>query len=338
MSEPTATKGREIRLASRPSGWPTPDNFELAEVDVPEPADGQVLVRNVVMSVDPYMRGRMDDVKSYVPPFQIGHALDGGAVGEVVASRAPGFSEGDLVLHNFGWRDYALVTAKYATRVDPDVAPPSAYLGVLGMPGLTAYAGLLEVGQFHEGDTVFVSGAAGAVGSVVGQIAKLRGAKRVVGSAGSAEKVRWLTEELGFDAAFNYKDGPVRDQLFAAAPDGIDVYFDNVGGDHLEAALAALTLHGRIAVCGMISAYNASEPPAAPRNLAQVIKKRLTIRGFLVSDHADLLEQFASEVGAWVRDGKVRYQETVVEGLENAPEAFLDMLRGKNTGKMVVAV
>ncbi|GDY30136.1 NADP-dependent oxidoreductase [Gandjariella thermophila] len=327
----------EVRLASRPQGWPTEDNFEIAEVAVPKPEAGQVLVRNTLMSVDPYMRGRMNDVKSYVPPFAIGKPLEGGAVGEVVESTVDDLKPGDFVLHGLGWREYALPDAKHATKVDPNVAPLGAYLGVLGMPGLTAYAGLLEVAAFREGDAVFVSGAAGAVGQVAGQIARLRGASRVIGSAGSAAKVRYLTDELGFDAAFNYKDGPVVEQLRAAAPDGIDVYFDNVGGDHLEAALTVLNTHGRAALCGAIAQYNDTAPPPGPRNLALAITKRLTLRGFIVMDHQHLQQDFVREVGSWVRDGKLRYTETVVDGgVRRAPEAFLGMLRGQNTGKMLV--
>lgn len=331
-----STSSLEIHLAERPTGRPTLDNFAFAEVDLPEPAPGQILVRNVMMSVDPYMRGRMNDVKSYAPPYQPGQPLDGGAVGEVVESTVDTLVPGDVVLHGHGWREYALLDASAVAKVDPDLAPLGAYLGVLGMPGLTAYAGVLEVGQFREGDTVFVSSAAGAVGSVAGQIAKLRGAKRVIGSAGSAGKVRHLLDELGFDAAFNYHDGPVAEQLAAAAPDGIDLYFDNVGGDHLEAAIASLTVHGRVAVCGMISQYNATEPSQAPRNLTQLVAKRLTIRGLLVRDHQALRPDFLREVGAWVRDGKLRYTETVFEGLRKAPDAFLAMLAGENTGKMLV--
>ncbi|KAA2263003.1 NADP-dependent oxidoreductase [Solihabitans fulvus] len=326
----------EIRLKSRPQGWPTAENFEIVEAEVPTPEPGQVLVRNIAMSVDPYMRGRMNDTKSYVEPYRLGKAMLGGAVGEVVTSTVDSLKPGDVVLHHLGWREYAVVDAKQAVKVDPDLAPVTTYLGVLGMPGLTAYAGLLEVAAFKEGDTVFVSGAAGAVGQVVGQVAKLRGAARVIGSAGSAEKVRYLVEELGFDAAFNYKDGPVAEQLAAAAPDGIDVYFDNVGGEHLEAAISSLNLHGRVAVCGMISQYNSTEPTPAPRNLGMLIGKRLTVRGMLVGDHYHLQQQFMQEVGGWIRDGKLRYSETVVEGIRNAPEAFLGLLRGENTGKMVV--
>lgn len=330
------SKGLEIRLASRPKGWPTLDNFDVVEVDAPEPGDSQLLVRNVVMSVDPYMRGRMNAGKSYVPPFEVGKALQGGAVGEVVAGEAEGISTGDFVLHDLGWRDYAVVDATRAVKVDPQAAPLNAYLYVLGMPGMTAYVGLVDVAKQEEGDVVFVSGAAGAVGSLVGQLAKLRGAAKVIGSAGSAEKVRLLTEEYGFDAAFNYKDGPVAEQLAQAAPDGIDVYFDNVGGDHLEAAISRLNVHGRIAVCGMISQYNAVTPEPGPRNMFQIIGKRLRMEGLLVIDHGDLRPRFQRETAEWIRSGRLTYRETVREGIEEAVNAFLGMLSGENVGKMVV--
>jgi NADPH-dependent curcumin reductase CurA len=330
--------GREWHLTARPKGWPTPEDFALREAPVRAPGPGRILVRNLHLSVDPYMRGRMDDVKSYVPPFELDRPMDGGAVGVVVASEAEGFAPGDHVLHGLGWREYATLDAGRAAKVSAELAPLTAYLGVLGMPGLTAYAGLLEVASFKEGDAVFVSGAAGAVGGQVGQIARLKGASRVVGSAGSEEKVRLLTEEYGFDAAFNYKDGPVARQLEEAAPDGIDVYFDNVGGEHLEAAIGSLRVHGRVAVCGMIAQYNATEPPAAPRNLALVIGKRLRIQGMLVGDHSDLRPRFVEEVSAWIRSGELKYHETVVEGIENAADAFLGMLRGRNVGKMVVSL
>ncbi|MFJ5989581.1 NADP-dependent oxidoreductase [Lentzea sp. NPDC092896] len=329
----------EVRLASRPKGWPTEDNFEIAEVEIPTPGEGQILVRNVVMSVDPYMRGRMNDVKSYVPPFQVGAPLEGGAVGEIVEVGAgvENLKAGDNVLHGLGWRDYAVVDAKHVVKVDGNVAPLSTYLGVLGMPGLTAYAGLLSTAEFKEGDAVFVSGAAGAVGQIVGQIARLKGASRVIGSAGSADKVKYLTEELGFDAAFNYKEGPVAEQLAAAAPNGIDVYFDNVGGEHLEAAINSLNLNGRITMCGAISQYNDSEKPTGPSNMIQILAKRLTLRGMLVGDHKALQQQFISEVAAWIASGELKYSETVIEGgAAQAPAAFLGMLRGENTGKMLV--
>ncbi|MFC0600924.1 NADP-dependent oxidoreductase [Streptomyces palmae] len=337
MSEIPATS-RAWHLVARPQGWPVPADFALREAPVAQPGPGQILVRNLYLSVDPYMRGRMNDVKSYVPPFRLDQPMDGGAVGEVIASEAEGIAVGDHVLHGLGWREYALLDAGHSVVVDPKAAPLSAYLGVLGMTGLTAYAGLLEVASFQEGDTVFVSGAAGAVGSQVGQIARLKGAARVIGSAGSDEKVRLLLDEYGFHAAFNYKSGPVADQLAEAAPDGIDVYFDNVGGEHLEAAIGCMKVHGRIAVCGMISQYNETEPSPAPRNLAQVIGKRLRIQGMLVNDHQALRPQFTAEVGGWIRDGSLHYRETVVRGIENGVDAFLGMLRGANTGKMVVSL
>ncbi|MEU6592589.1 NADP-dependent oxidoreductase [Streptomyces sp. NPDC046881] len=339
---------REWHLLSRPVGWPKPEDFALVEAPVPTPGEGQVLVRNKYLSVDPYMRGRMSEAKSYVAPFELGKVMQGGAVGEVVESRAEGIAVGDHVLHFLGWREYAAVDARHAVKVGPTAVPAvkvdagapdvplSAYLGVLGMTGLTAYAGLLRTASFKEGDAVFVSGAAGAVGSQVGQIAKLKGASRVIGSAGSDEKVKLLVEEYGFDAAFNYKNGPVAEQLRQAAPDGIDVYFDNVGGDHLEAAIGSLNEGGRIAVCGMISVYNNTEPAPGPKNLARLIQTRGRIEGFLVGDHYDLQPQFVQEVGPWVASGALKYRETVVEGIENNLEAFLGVLRGDNVGKMVV--
>ena len=329
------TASREVQLAARPVGEPRPGDFRLVEVEVGDPGPGQILVRNTFMSVDPYMRGRMNDVRSYVPPFALHAPLEGGAVGEVVASSDERFAAGQTVLHSLGWREYALVDAEHARPIDPDGVPPSAYLGVLGMPGMTAYVGLTEIAGLREGETVFVSAAAGAVGSVAGQIARLRGC-RVIGSAGSAEKVAYVRDELGFDGAFDYHDGDVTELLRRAAPDGIDVYFDNVGGEHLVAAISAMRQHGRIALCGAISLYNATERPPGPWNLALAIGKRLTLRGFIVSDHAERYEDFAREVGGWVGEGAIRYRETVVDGLERAPEAFIGLLRGQNIGKMVV--
>lgn len=328
-------------LAARPKGEPKLSDFRLEERDLPALQDGEVLVRNRYMSVDPYMRGRMNDVKSYVPPFQLDQPLDGGAVGEVIDSRSSDLAVGDLVVHGQGWRDLAVVPDTRAEKVGRTIngveLSPSVFLGVLGMPGITAYGGLMRTAEFKEGDAVFVSGAAGAVGSLVGQIAKLSGASRVVGSAGSPEKVKRL-EALGFDAAFNYKDGDVRTLLKEAAPDGIDVYFDNVGGDHLEAAIASLNMHGRVAMCGAIAQYNSTEPPCAPRNLALIIGKRLTLRGFIQSDHADLGPEFRQKMAAWIGAGEISWDETVVDGLDNAPQAFIDLLTGGNTGKMVVKI
>jgi NADPH-dependent curcumin reductase CurA len=327
---------RQIVLVSRPSGWPTEGNFALTEAARPELTDGQVRVRNLFMSVDPYMRGRMNDTKSYLPPFQLGEPLQGGAIGSVIETRSPDLAEGDLVLHMLGWRDEAVLPARHAQKI-ADVAglSPSAYLGVLGMPALTAYVGLLDIAALKPGDVVFVSGAAGAVGSMAGQIAKLKGAARVIGSAGSEEKVSWL-REIGFDAAFNYRAAPVFGQLRDAAPEGIDVYFDNVGGDHLEASLAVLNTYGRVAMCGAIAHYNATELPAGPHNLGLVIGKRLTLRGFIVSDHQDRTAAMVADVSGWLRDGKLFHAETVVDGLDQAPSAFINLLRGHNTGKMIV--
>lgn len=327
---------REVRLVSRPVGWPTHDNFDLASSEVPDLADGQIRVRNEVMSVDPYMRGRMRDAKSYAAPYELGEPMDGAAVGVVEESRAHGFSVGEHVTHGLGWREVAVVEGTAARKVDTTISSASSYLGVLGMTGLTAYAGLTRIAQVRPGDIVFVSGAAGAVGSAAGQVAKALGASRVIGSAGSPEKVRHLTEDLGFDAAFNYRDGPVADQLRDAAPDGIDVYYDNVGGDHLEAAIGSLREGGRIAICGMISAYNDTEPAPGPRNLGRLIQTRGTIRGFLVGDHADLAAEYAEKAAGWISSGRLVYRETFVDGIENAADAFIGVLRGENTGKMIV--
>jgi NADPH-dependent curcumin reductase CurA len=327
---------RQIILASRPSGWPVEGNFALTEADRPDLADGQIRVRNLFMSVDPYMRGRMNDVKSYVPPFRLGEPLEGGAIGTVTESRSPDLAEGDLVLHMLGWREEAVLPARHAQKVaSAEGLSPSAYLGVLGMPTLTAYVGVLDIATLKPGEAVFVSGAAGAVGSMAGQIAKLKGAGRVIGSAGTDEKVRWL-REIGFDAAFNYRAGAVLDQLREAAPDGIDVYFDNVGADHLDAALVMLNNHGRVAMCGAIAHYNATEPPPGPTNLGLVVSKRLTLRGFIIIDHQHRTPDMIADVSGWLREGKIAHAETVVDGLDHAPGAFIDLLRGANTGKMLV--
>ena len=327
---------REVQLKSRPVGWPTHEDFELVESAAVDLADGQVRVRNEVMSVDPYMRGRMSDAKSYAEPYALGEAMHGGAVGVVTESRADGVAVGDHVLHGLGWREEAVLDASGVRVVDTSVAPASAYLGVLGMTGLTAYAGLTRVAKLKEGDVVFVSGAAGAVGSVVGQVAKALGASKVIGSAGSQEKVDHLLDDLGFDAAFNYKDGRVSDLLREAAPDGIDVYFDNVGGDHLEAAIGSLRLGGRIAICGAISVYNATEPAPGPRNLARLIQTRGSITGFLVGDHWDLAGEYAQRAAGWIADGTLTSRETTASGIDHAVDAFLGVLRGENVGKMVV--
>ena len=334
----TGLRNREIHLASRPSGAPEPDNFALVQTDVRPPDDGEIVVRNSFISVDPYMRGRLNDVKSYVPPFQVGAVMDGGAVGEVIESRSPDRIVGDTVIHMQGWREYATGPAAGFRRVDTRVAPASEYLGALGTTGFSAWVGLVDIGQLKTGDVVFVSGAAGAVGSIAGQIARLRGASRVIGSAGSDAKVEYLRSELGFDAAFNYRSGPVRDQLREAAPEGIDVYFDNVGGDHLEAAIGSLRTYGRAILCGVISQYNATQPGTGVRNLGLAVSRRLTLRGFIIFDHQDRFGEFFAEMSQWIAEGKIRTRETIVEGIENAPQAFLGLLRGDNTGKMLVRI
>jgi NADPH-dependent curcumin reductase CurA len=327
-------ENREIRLASRPNGIPTAANFTLARTELESLQDQEVLVRNLFMSVDPYMRGRMNDGKSYVPPFELGKPLEGRAVGEVMESRAKEFKPGDAVTSNFGWRDYFIASPKVLHGVSRAVQPLSVYLGALGMTGMTAWVGL-RVGEVKAGDIIYISGAAGAVGNVAGQLAKLRGC-RVIGSAGSMEKVQFLREECGFDIAFDYKVGPIVEQLQLEAPDGIDVYFDNVGGETLEAALSALRVHGRIIACGGISGYNAEEPRPGPSNLFNIITKRLTMKGMIVSDWLDHQAKFEKQVGGYLRAGKLKNKETVVEGLDQAVDAFLGLFQGQNVGKMVV--
>ncbi len=327
---------REIRLAARPRGRPELSDFEVVETELSDPGDGELLIRNAYVSVDPYMRGRMNDVKSYVPPFQLGEPLDGGAVGRVIASRHERFAEGAWVVHGLGWREVSSSDGRGVRIVDPSPAPVSTTLGVLGMPGLTALVGIDEIGGVTSGETVFVSGAAGAVGSAAAQLARLRGA-RVIGSAGSPEKVAWL-EELGIDAAFDYRETTTRDALREHAPDGIDVYFDNVGGETLEAAIGAMRLHGRIVACGSISRYNATEALPGPRNLFMVVTKRLRMQGFIVFDHSDRMPAFVAEVAPLVADGSFGYRETIVDGIENAPRAFIGLLEGENVGKMLVRV
>ena len=300
------------------------------------PVEGELLVENQYMSVDPYMRGRMSAGRSYVPPFEIGKALDGSAVGRVLVSRSDAFAEGDIVLHRFGWRERVVAPAKEFTKVDPAIAPVRAHLGVLGMTGLTAYVGLQDIGALKAGETVFVSAAAGAVGSVACQIARIMGCT-VIGSAGSAEKVQWLETVARVDHAFDYKTtddlaGAVR----ALAPQGVDVYFDNVGGRHLEAALANMNRNGRVVLCGMIGQYNASEPERAPRNLVLAIGKRLTMRGFIVSDHAGRRPAFLADMSRWLGEGAIQHEETIFHGLDAATTAFIALFDGQNTGKMIV--
>jgi NADPH-dependent curcumin reductase CurA len=329
---------REWVFAERPDGEPDMDNFELRETDVPSAKHGELLVRVRYLSVDPYMRGRMRDAESYAEPWDVGEPMEGAVVGEVVESESDAFDAGDLVTGNGTWADYTVLDAGEVAPVDPSIADPEAYLGVLGMPGRTAYFGLLEVGEPKPGDTVVVSGAAGAVGSVVGQIAKLNGC-RVVGFAGSDEKVDWLTDDLGFDAAINYKDvDDYRAALDDAAPGGVDVYFDNVGGPITDAVFTKLNLDARVAVCGQIAHYNDEGVPTGPRKLPQLIAPRAKVQGLLVGDYATRFGEASEQLGQWVATGELAHRETVVDGLENAPNAFLGLFSGDNIGKQVVAV
>ena len=324
---------RAWHLTSRPQGLPTAENFELKEVELPPLGEGMVRLRNRWLSVDPYMRGRMNDVKSYVPAFQLGEPMEGGAIGEVVESRADGLAPGDLVTHMAGWRDEAVVDARTVQKLPDLGAPPQQFLGVLGVTGATAYFGLLDAAQAKGGDIVFVSAAAGAVGSVVVQVAKAKG-MRVIGSAGGPEKCEFV-RSLGADEVVDYRAGPILKGLSAAAPDGIDVYFDNVGGDHLDAAFALARNNARFAICGMIEGYNDPTPPTF-RFIMRVIAARIRLKGFIVFDYFPRMAEFYREMGKWVADGTVKSRETVVEGLENTPDAFLGLFKGENTGKMLI--
>ncbi|WP_442956511.1 NADP-dependent oxidoreductase [Paenibacillus sp. YIM B09110] len=330
---------RKILLRSRPQGWPTDENFEFQEAPLPQPGEGQVLIRAIYLSVDPYMRGRMSAAKSYVEPYRIGEVIEGGGVGEVIESRSDKFQPGDKVLGMLGWQLYGVADADKLRKIDEQTAPLSAYLGVIGMTGLTAYFGLMDIGRPKAGETVVVSGAAGAVGSIVGQIAKIQGA-RVVGIAGSDDKTAWLTEQLGFDAAINYRTTPnLKDALEKECPQGVDVYFDNVGGDITDAVIGQLNDHARIALCGSISAYNDSEgKDIGPRVLVKLIKTRSLMKGFVLGDYADRLPEGAKMLGQWLSEGKLKYEETVIEGFDRIPEALLELFKGTNIGKMLVKV
>ncbi|MDE3204036.1 MAG: NADP-dependent oxidoreductase [Acidobacteriota bacterium] len=328
-------EGWTVRLARRPVGPPTADCFEVGVEPAEAPGPGEVLVENYFLSVDPYMRGRMSDAKSYAAPYEVGAIMLGGAVGRVVESRHADLPVGASVVHDLGWRDWATGPASVFRAVDVGLGPLSAFLGALGMTGLTAYAGIVDVADVRPGDTVYVSGAAGAVGGIAGQIARLRGAGRVVGSAGSPEKVSYLIDELGFDDAFNYRDGAIK-ELLRHHVGKIDVFFDNVGGEQLEAAISAMNPFGRIASCGAISNYNQGTPPPGPRNLGMLTGKRLTLRGFLVGDYEHRRGEFERAMSSWLADGRVRAAETFVDGVGNTPDAFLGLFTGRNTGKMVV--
>ena len=333
----SAQKSREIRLKSRPAGMPTPDNFELAETEVPAPGPGQVQIRNVYMSVDPYMRGRMVDRKSYTPPFAIGEALTGGAVGQVVAAGdGAKFKPGDYVTHFYGWREWATTGTEGMEKIDPSLTSLQSYLGTFGMPGLTAYVGLLRIGELKAGERVFVSAASGAVGSIVCQIAKNKGCY-VVGSAGSDDKCAWLKKEARVDQTINYKTcGDLTAAVAKAFPEGINVYFENVGGEHLEAAIANMRPFGRLALCGMIEQYNATEMPPGPRNIIMAVGLSLKLQGFIVSNHADMMGDFLRDMSGWAKEGKLKWHETILDGIDKAPEAFIGLFKGANFGKMLV--
>jgi NADPH-dependent curcumin reductase CurA len=331
-----AAVNRQILLHSRPEGAPSRDNFELVAQPVPQPGAGELLMRTLYLSLDPYMRGRMSAAKSYAKPAEVGAPMVGATVGEVLESNHPDYAAGDIVLGYGGWQEYALSNGAGLRKLDPKAAPVSTALGVLGMPGMTAYMGLTEIGQPRPGETVVVAAASGAVGSVVGQIAKIKGC-RAVGIAGGADKCRFVTEELGFDACVDHRAADFAAALAAACPKGIDVYFENVGGAVQAAVWPLLNDFARVPVCGLIAQYNATAPTPGP-DLVSVLRKRLTVRGFIVSDFFAGFGEFLREAGEWVRSGRLKYREDIVDGLENAPDAFLGLLQGKNFGKLLVRV
>ena len=333
-----AATNKQVLLAARPTGFPNTTDFRLAETPIPEPAEGQFLVGISYLSVDPYMRGRMNAARSYADPQKLDEVMGGGAVGKVLASRHSGFAEGEYVVGMFGWQQYALSDGAGVMKVDPQVAPISTSLGVLGMPGLTAYFGLLDICAPRAGETVVVSGAAGAVGSAAGQIAKTHGC-RVVGIAGGADKIRWITGDLGFDAALNYKtETQYFEKLKELCPAGIDCYFDNVGGAITDAVFQLMNPNGRVAICGQIALYNLEKPDSGARLLPLVLVRTLTVKGFLVFQYAGRYTEALPQLAQWLRDGRLKYRETVAEGIENAPSAFLGMLRGENIGKQLVRI
>ncbi|MFL4988985.1 MAG: NADP-dependent oxidoreductase [Microvirga sp.] len=335
------SQGKRIVLAARPVGEPKPSDFRIEEFAVPTPAAGEVLLRTIWLSLDPYMRGRMSDGPSYATPVPVGGVMEAGTVCEVAASNNPNFAKGDNVLSRAGWQTHAISDGKGLNKIDPKLAPISTAIGVLGMPGMTAYTGLLDIGKPQQGETVVVAGASGAVGSAVGQIAKIKGA-RAVGIAGGKDKCDYVVKELGFDACIDHRDPDLAAKLKDACPKGIDVYFENVGGAVWDAVFPLLNDFARIPVCGLIANYNMTELPPGPDRTAAIFRavltKRLTIRGFIVWDFQAQAREFATEVGEWLREGKIKYREDVVEGLDNAPQAFIGLLKGKNFGKLVVRV
>lgn len=330
---------RQVVLVSRPQGIPTQSNFKVIETPIPRPEEEEVLIRSLYLSVDPYMRGRMNDRPSYVPPFQLNHPLSGDVIGTVVESRSPDFKPGELVCGRLDWANYTLAKAKDLRKIDSTQTDSiTAALGVLGMPGMTAYFGFLDIGNPKTGETVVVSGAAGAVGSLVGQIAKIKGC-RVVGVAGSDEKINYLIKELGFDAAVNYKDPNFAEELKNACPKGVDIYFDNVGGDVTDQVMKHINWHARIVLCGQISMYNLEKPDIGPRHFRALITKSSLAKGFIVSlDYKDRYPEGLHQMALWLKQGKIKSRESIVKGLENAPKAFMGLFAGENIGKQIVQV
>jgi len=331
-----ALTNRQVLLKNRPSGMPKPSDFTLADAPIPTPSDGEILCRTIYLSLDPYMRGRISGARSYAASVEPGQVIVGGTVSEVIESHHLGFTKGDLILGQNGWQSHAVSRGAGVRKLDPNQAPISTALGVLGMPGMTAYVGLLDIGKPEPGETVVVSAASGAVGSIVGQIAKIKGC-RAVGIAGTKDKCDYVVSELGFDAGVNYRTGDLVEALRDACPGGIDVYFENVGGDVLRAVLQLINMNARIPLCGLISEYNATEPPAGPGWRA-ILFNRALVKGFIVSDHANRMGQFLADAGRWIREGRLKYREDIVVGLDNAPEAFIGLLQGKNFGKLLVRV
>jgi NADPH-dependent curcumin reductase CurA len=335
------TKNRQILLASRPSGEPTLDNFRLVEGEVQSPGPGQMLLRSIYLSLDPYMRGRMNAAKSYAPPVEIGQVMEGRAVAEVVESNLTGYQRGDIVFAPIGWQEFGLSDGQGARKIDPTLRPRSYALGILGMPGMTAYTGLLNIGQPKPGETLVVAAASGAVGSVVGQIGRMKGC-RVVGIAGGPEKCRYVKDELGFDECLDHREPNLAGRLEAACPKGIDIYFENVGGAVFDAVLPLLNNFARIPVCGLIAHYNASELPAGPNRVPlvmhQILVKRLTFRGFIVWDFASQMPQFLADMSEWLQAGRLKYKEDITDGLEKAPRELIGLLRGQNFGKKIIRV
>lgn len=336
--------GREVHLKQYPNGMPSEEIFEIVKVNIPQPKEGEFLVKNLWMSVDPYMRGRMkspEESKSYISSYRLRKPLEGSCIGQIIESYNNNFKVGEFVLGNFGWRDYWISNGRDIMKVNSKIAPIQTYLGALGMPGLTAYVGLINIGKLNEGkDTVFISAASGAVGSIACQIAKIKGC-HVVGSAGSDEKVEWLYDSIKLDYAFNYKtigENNLSSELKKGCPEGIDLYFDNVGGKHLEAALDNTKIFGRIVLCGMISQYNVTAPYVGPSNIFLAITNRIRLQGFIITDYYEMFNQFQENMSNWIKDGKIKWKETIIQGLENSPKAFIGLFKGENFGKMLIKI